>query len=342
LRRAGGGYLVALATLVIAGAALWVNPAVTEAQAVALFMAAVAVATWYGGRGPGLAVTVLAVPLINYLSQAPLHAFSIAKAEDLWSLIVFVVVALVLGDLNARLRAARAESEAAHAESEAARARSEVARAELEAILDAVDDLVIVHDRDGSIVRLNRRAREWFAHRCGREPGSMDEVAALVRPRAVGGDYPVKLPSPGTGEHPAELLFEHRAPSCADERFHVRAVAIRDASGNEVGTVSVWRDVTELHRAAIAAAQLDGAVKTIRLVQQEVSDALLPAATSGDEPGSTPDTGLLARRVTYSLGRAVLVLNRLAHVKRFRETDRAGRAMLDLDAATRDEEPVER
>jgi signal transduction histidine kinase/uncharacterized protein YoxC len=73
------------------------------------FVAAVAVAAWYGGRGPGLAAGVLAVAAIAIVPDGLVRAAPGAGAAVY--LASFFVVALVVGATTESLRRARAQAE---------------------------------------------------------------------------------------------------------------------------------------------------------------------------------------------------------------------------------------
>src|SRR5881275_3035331 len=66
------------------------------------------------GQIAALASAVLSVLVLNYLFITPRHRFAIAHRQDLIELIVFLIVAMVVGRLAAtgRRRAAEAESRA--------------------------------------------------------------------------------------------------------------------------------------------------------------------------------------------------------------------------------------
>jgi PAS domain S-box-containing protein len=73
----------------------------------ALFDAAVAVSTWYGGIKPGLLTIALSTIAINYFFLAPLHSIKVAHPEDLLRLGVTALVTLLIAYLTAELRRAK-------------------------------------------------------------------------------------------------------------------------------------------------------------------------------------------------------------------------------------------
>jgi PAS domain S-box-containing protein len=78
-----------------------------------LFLAAVMFAAWHGGLGPGLTATWLGTLLHAYFLLPPAYSLAIATVDTALELAVFVLVAVLISSLNARLRAARLQAEAA-------------------------------------------------------------------------------------------------------------------------------------------------------------------------------------------------------------------------------------
>lgn len=98
------------------GLALLLQPE-RELGAVSIYLLAVVVAAALGGLWAGLVSSVLGFLALNYFFTEPLHTFRVANREDVVALVVFLVVALIVGSLVARAvdegaRAARREREA--------------------------------------------------------------------------------------------------------------------------------------------------------------------------------------------------------------------------------------
>jgi two-component system sensor histidine kinase KdpD len=92
-----------------------------------LFLIAVVLAGWHGGLGPALLVAFLCALGLDYFFETPPYGLEVADPATLLDVAGFLVVAVLLGSLNARLRAARDQSEAARRAAEAsARAREEL------------------------------------------------------------------------------------------------------------------------------------------------------------------------------------------------------------------------
>jgi serine phosphatase RsbU (regulator of sigma subunit) len=78
-----------------------------------LLLAAVAIATWHGGLGPGLLAIGVVVLSKIYLFLPPFRSLAITDPADLLHVLIFILVALLVSSLNERLRAAQREAEAA-------------------------------------------------------------------------------------------------------------------------------------------------------------------------------------------------------------------------------------
>src|SRR3954451_8322182 len=84
--------------------------ATTTGLAVVYLLAVLTVAIRRGG-GPALAAAVLSVLAFNYFFIAPVHRLTIADSENVAALVVFLVVAIVVGRLAAAARERAAEAE---------------------------------------------------------------------------------------------------------------------------------------------------------------------------------------------------------------------------------------
>jgi K+-sensing histidine kinase KdpD len=71
------------------------------------FAAAVALATWYGGSGPGLVSAALSVLAIDFSFLPPIGSIELTHFEELVDSLVFLVVASTIGGTTAALRRAR-------------------------------------------------------------------------------------------------------------------------------------------------------------------------------------------------------------------------------------------
>src|SRR5262249_42361314 len=88
-----------------------------------LFLMAVGVSGWYWGPRPALLATASGAPAIDYFFEVPRYMLQISSETTLFDLLSFLLVAVLLGSLNARLRKSntrlRAERDRAEAAVEA-------------------------------------------------------------------------------------------------------------------------------------------------------------------------------------------------------------------------------
>ena len=108
------------AALVLSAAALGVSllfRGFVETNVFIFFFAAIILTAWYGGRGPALLVTALAIPLANWFLLEP-HGQWAASPETLARLTLFAALALLIGSMRESLARARRRAESAAAEAE--------------------------------------------------------------------------------------------------------------------------------------------------------------------------------------------------------------------------------
>jgi PAS domain-containing protein len=99
--------------VVLAAAAKWlVDPALEAESPFLLFVVAIVVGAWFGGLGPGLFATGLALMVCNYLFLTPLYSFGIDSLGHLFDLLLFGGVGAVISALVASMHAARLRSAA--------------------------------------------------------------------------------------------------------------------------------------------------------------------------------------------------------------------------------------
>lgn len=104
------GVLVAvLAPAVATGMALALQPG-RALGAISIFLLGVVVAAALAGIRGGLAASVLSFLSLNYFFTEPLHTFRVTDSEDLVALVVFLVVAGIVGSLVARALEERAKA----------------------------------------------------------------------------------------------------------------------------------------------------------------------------------------------------------------------------------------
>ena len=76
--------------------------------AISIYLLGVVVAAALAGIWSGLAVSVVSLLCLNYYFTEPLHTFRVTDSEDVVALVVFLIVAAIVGSLSrARWRSGR-------------------------------------------------------------------------------------------------------------------------------------------------------------------------------------------------------------------------------------------
>ncbi|HEX4994488.1 MAG TPA: GAF domain-containing protein, partial [Methylomirabilota bacterium] len=191
-----------------------------------LLLAAVVVSAWYGGLGPGLLATAVAVVGHTVFMEAP-------YGDDLVRVLLFVLVAGAISSLAAGRR--RAED----------RARAQ--REEMAVTLASIGDAVVVTDGGERVTFMNAAAERLTGWTGDEARGNTlpvvfaivsEETRALVESPAARA-----LRENRVAALPAGTLLARRG---GDERaIDGSADPIRDRAGHTVGVVLVFRDLTE-------------------------------------------------------------------------------------------------
>ena len=204
-----------------------------------LFLIAIAVAVWYGGRGPGAVAVVLATLTFDYLFTQPRYSFHVGP-EDRDHFIVFIVFAVMIGWFVSVRR--RAEEDLRRARDELAEAV--VKRTEQASLLDLTHDTIFVRDMNDVITYWNHGAQELFGWTSAQAIGkAAHELLETV--------YPVPFE-----EINAELLRtgrwegELRKTKADGTRVVVAArwALRRDELGQPVSVLATNNDITEQKR----------------------------------------------------------------------------------------------
>jgi PAS domain S-box-containing protein len=217
------------------------------------FFAAVALAAWYGGRGPGLVAIVLSYLAADWLYLPPRGSILTADptAEDVIGLVAFFVVSGIIVALSDELRRAHARAET-HALLAARQTQL------IEVTLRSIGDAVIATDREGTISFMNPVAESltgWTQAEARERP--LADVFHIVneRTRAPAEDPHDKVLRSGQvvglANHTVLISRHGTERPIADS-----AAPIMDRAGHVLGVVIVFRDASEGRTAAQAQAML--------------------------------------------------------------------------------------
>jgi two-component system, OmpR family, sensor histidine kinase KdpD len=220
-----------------------------------LFLLVVVICALIGGFYPALAAAIAASLLLNYYFVQPLHRFTISRPENLLSLIVFVVIAILVSRVVDQ--AARRNIEAARSNAEAetlSTLAGSLLRGEraLPALMDrvretfAVDSVALLRRESDAPASAGRQAR---AHEAGGLRGTWSILASV-------GEDPCSRPDEGDTEVPvgSEMFMVLRGRKLAAEDQRMLA-----AFATEVAVAYQQRQLSEQASAASELAASDRA-----------------------------------------------------------------------------------
>ena len=195
----GAVLVVALAPVVATVIAFPLAP--PAAAAASVYFLAVVIAAWAGGIVGGVVAAVLSATALNFFFTPPLHTLRVEQPQDLVALIVFLMVALLVGSLVARALADRARATQRERET---RLLNYFATKLLsgEAIQRVLDDFVFAMLDPFELARCTIRTE-------GADPLLADAVAVGVAPGAAGERIEVPLVAAGA---PFGALLAVRRP----------------------------------------------------------------------------------------------------------------------------------
>jgi PAS domain S-box-containing protein len=207
------------------------------------------------GVGPALLGTLVGALALDYVAIAPYWSWSLTKT-NLVGVVLVVVVGLAASVGTSQIARAREAAENLAIEAEQARRDAEALRARLDAVIEAVPDLLTIHDATGRMVRLNSAARrdagDWRGHE------SLQELAGAYGILSVDGQpIPIDaLPVARALRGETVAGVEVREPDVEGcTRYLLTSAApFRDRDGQVEGVVAIAHDVTALRSAERSAA----------------------------------------------------------------------------------------
>ena len=226
--------LAVVAVGLAAAAKLLVDPVQNAESPFLLFVLAIVVGAWFGGLGPGLLATGLALVVCDYLFLAPLYAFGLDGPGHLFDLLLFGGVGAVISALVASMHAARLRSAASE-------------RRFRLLVQGAKDYAILMLSPDGRVTSWNEGARRILGYEEEEILGEHFSVFFMREDRQE-------------GRPERELRRAIDGATVAEETWAVRRdgsrlwangsmEAVRDWEGNLQGVVKVLRDRTEARRA---------------------------------------------------------------------------------------------
>ncbi|HKQ99547.1 MAG TPA: PAS domain S-box protein, partial [Pyrinomonadaceae bacterium] len=242
-------YGFALLVVALAVALTWLFPLLGARIPFALFYAAVMLASWYGGKGPGLVATALSALFSAFFIIPPHNSLNIGLEGSLL-IGVFLFVSLVIVLLTDKARQAEA--------------RERRSRDQLFIMLRSIGDAVIATDAGGRVSFMNQIAQDltgWTLKEAeGRE---LREVFQIINEETR-----QEVESPvakviregmivGIANHTLLVARDGREIPIDDS-----GAPIRDEAGRVTGVVLVFRDIAERRRAEDAHQRLASIVES--------------------------------------------------------------------------------
>ena len=246
-------YALAVASVIAATIGRWLlDPALGEHFPFAVYLIAVAFTAWFTRLGPSLVALILGGLAAELFFVPPLwtFAFFLGSAASRIGLALYLVVGVAMIAICEASRQARRGAD--------------LRRQELEITLASIGDGVITTDSDGCIASLNPVAEALTGWSQREAAGrSLDAVFRIVNEESRETvDNPVaKVLLTGTilglGNHTILIAKDGTERPIDDS-----AAPIRDAEGNVLGVVLIFRDVTERRRAERERLQLAAIVNS--------------------------------------------------------------------------------
>ncbi len=212
------------------------------------FLAAVMVATWFGGLGPGLLATVLTGMANGYFFLWTDTSTGVGDIQGLVRSVLYGLSALLITALGARLRSAHAHAEVSRADADRNAASFRDAEKKLRTLLEGIRDYaVLMLDADGKIASWNPGAEKIYGYAPSEALGR--HVSELFTPEDIAAGRPARV-----------LASVQHADRTEDQAWRVRKdgsrfwadvvyTALRDDADRLRGYSVVARDVTEGKRA---------------------------------------------------------------------------------------------
>ncbi len=238
-----GEYATALVLVAAAGlAAKGLQALFALPDPALVFLTGVLLAAVLSGLGPSIMAALASLLVYDFFFVEPVYTFTVAKPQDVLSLLVFLVVAVLTSNLMARIRD-QAEAAAAVA---IERTRVDAALAEkakTEAVIEAIEDGFVVLDPAGIVVHVNAVACAILEIERDRARGRPFEDLGTQHPhylrlRAAVRDF---LAHPERESERMEIALFLRG---RDHHYVLRPTPFRALDGSPAGLILALQDVT--------------------------------------------------------------------------------------------------
>jgi two-component system sensor histidine kinase KdpD len=284
------GYAAALAAVVLLGLVIGAIEARTHVANISmLYLVVVLGAATLSGRGPAIAASIASFLAFNWFFVEPIHTLSVGDPKEWFALVLFLVTAVITGQLAADQRD---------------RAREAADRARDATLMFEVARVLGEPDLDTALVAVTERLRQGLG-----VAGAIVELEGDDVPhRTIAGDATgvegadvgslagwIPSPRSATGSGARWIrVMNPRGPSASARDGRVHAVPLQ-AGGRRIGTLAIIRASPRPRSAddrilTSVATQLAGAIERSRLRQRatdaeilrradELKDALLGAVS---------------------------------------------------------------
>jgi signal transduction histidine kinase/PAS domain-containing protein len=273
------------------------------------------------GAGPSLFATLVGTALVDYFLIPPLGSFVITERHNQAGAMLFLAVGVAISILASQVARSQRTAEEAGAEAQAARAEAAGRAEQLQTSFDAMGDAVLLYDARGRLVRrntaLDRMLRLDLAPDAATLPDDQRYIPLAVldtegqvvahdqmpQARALRGES-------FTGERAVDLRM-----SAFDGRLlevSVSAAPVRDARGRVVGSVAIYRDVTDRRR--LERSTREALEALLEMAQALVEAPLAPALASTTQPVTGAGTGARATASSQPIPPARQAARRLAEL----------------------------
>jgi PAS domain S-box-containing protein len=211
-----------------------------------LLSAAVMVAAWFGGLGPGLLATGLATLAGDYFFWAPFGSFA-GPGLNALPLVLFALQGVLISSLVQALRSTTARAESSAQESERHQGSLRQSEERFRLLVEGVEDYAIfMLDSEGHVASWNEGAEHIGGYGAGEILGRHFSVFYTAEDLERGHPENELRLAASKGSYEEEGIRVRKDGSRFWASVHI--TALRDEGGNLRGFSTVARDITERKR----------------------------------------------------------------------------------------------